>query len=735
MTDGPRTDAARAGAGTPPVPARADARTGRPGRTDPADGRREREEDSGVPEPQLTPEVFDRAVVAIALTAGPEHRMVYYNDAFRALFGDRPLGAPARTAFTEPGTERLLTTLDAVLADGTARQVTAHRTLACPSGTPAHRHFVYSCSPATTRYGPGILAAAIDTTAELHSALEAERLSAERLEALRRYEALLAAAAQMVWVARADGSVSELMPGWEEMTGQPFPEAADGDGWLDVVHPQDRAAIAARWAAAFRDRPAVFDHVFRVRGADGGYRHVRSRAVPVPHEDRGTEWIGTTRDIEDQWRGRLRERLLARAGAVTEAERAEDAFAALAATLVPDLTDVCAVYLLPGPDAADEGIVATRIASVARPGLPPLPPLDRQTFTLGAHARQAVADRAPTLLDFADGDVPDGAVPEISARWLHATRATSLTLLPIVVDGAVVALAATACCEGTPPPGPADIDLQHEILQRAQAPLRQALALQRARHAAVVLQRALLTTPPSLGGAAVAARYQPGSRNAEVGGDWYDAFTLPDGSLAMTIGDVAGHDLAAATTMGQLRAMLRSIAYTRGHAHTPAETLRELDTAAEGLGVGSFATAVHARLVRHGADGGWEMEWANAGHPPPVLVPADGPPRLLAAEDADVPLCVDPRRPRVTHRHPVGPGETLLFYTDGLVEVPGEHLGDGIARLCDAAAEARHRPLADLCEHLVGRVADVRDDIALIAFRPDPAERAGATGGRGRGRP
>nr|WP_282203765.1 PP2C family protein-serine/threonine phosphatase [Kitasatospora fiedleri] len=128
------------------------------------------------------------------------------------------------------------------------------------------------------------------------------------------------------------------------------------------------------------------------------------------------------------------------------------------------------------------------------------------------------------------------------------------------------------------------------------------------------------------------------------------------------------------------------------------------------------------------------MEWANAGHPPPVLVPVDGPPRLLAAEDADVPLCVDPRRPRVTHRHPVGPGETLLLYTDGLVEVPGEHLNDGLARLCRTAAAARHRPLADFCDHLVAQVADVRDDIAVIAFRPDPQGRAVDGASRGPGR-
>ncbi|MFD5566196.1 SpoIIE family protein phosphatase [Kitasatospora griseola] len=678
-----------------------------------------------MPDTPLTPEVFDRAIVAIALTAGDDHRLVYVNDAFRDLFGDRPLGVPAREVFTEPGAERFVATLDAVLADGTARQVTAPRTLSCPDGGTAHRHFVYSSSPAGTLHAPGtphgpaILTTAVDTTAELHSALEAERLSVERLQTLRRYEALMAAAAQMVWLVHPDGTADELVPGWEAFTGRPFPGAV-GTGWLDVVHPQDRDQLATRWADAVRDLPTTFEHVFRVRGKDGGYRHVRARAVPIVRNGGPAEWIGTTTDIEDQWRNRLRERLLARAGAVTEAERAEDAFAALAATLVPDLTDVCAVFVLREPDAAGGAVVATRVASVARPGLPPLPPINRQTFTLGERAGKAVSDRTPTTLEFADGNVSGGSIPEVSARWLRAARATSVTLLPIVVDGAVVALAATADCEGAPPPGPADIELQHEVLQRAQAPLRQALALQRARHSAVVLQRAMLTTPPRVGGADLAARYRPGNRNAEVGGDWYDAFTLPDGALAMTIGDVAGHDLAAATTMGQLRAMLRSIAYIRPHGHTPADTLRELDTAAEGLGVGSFATAVHARLTRHGADGYWEVEWSNAGHPPPVLVPVTGPPRLLAAEDADVPLSVDPRRPRVTHRDPIGPGETLLLYTDGLVEVPGEHLGRGIARLCEAAAEARHRPLADLCEHLASGVVDLRDDIALIAFRPTP---------------
>ncbi|MFC8452011.1 SpoIIE family protein phosphatase [Kitasatospora sp. NPDC057223] len=670
-------------------------------------------------EPQLTPEVFDRAIVAVALTAGPDHRLVYRNEAFGDLFGPRTLHSPIRDVFTEPGVERLFTLLDLVLADGTARQVTAPRTVqATGDGRPDHRHFVYSCAPATSRFGPGVLITAIDTTEQVHSAQRAEELSTERLYALQRYEALISAVSQLVWLTRPDGSMAELVPGWEALTGHPWRDTMD-EGWFEVIHPLDRDGLVQRWVTAATGEPSMFEHTFRLRAAAGGYRHVASRAVPIVRDGRLLEWIGATVDVEDQWRNRLRERLLARAVAVSEATHPEDAFAAVVNLVVPDLTDACTVFLLSGhtpPNGAGE-LTGTRIASTARAGLPPLPPLDRQTFRLGPQARQAVADRTPVLLTFPAGRVPDGLVPEESARWLDEAGATSLTLLPVVIDGSAVALAAAAGCEGNPPPGRADIDLLQEVLQHAQTPLRQALELQRTRHTALVLQRALLTEPPRVPGAEIAARYQPSSRTAEVGGDWYDAFVLPDDSLALTIGDVAGHDLTAATTMGQLRSMLRAVAYNRTHLHTPADTLAGLDAAAEGLGVASFATAVHLHLARAGE--GWTAAWSNAGHPPPLLVPARGEPRLLAAPDADVPLCVAPGEPRRTHRTALGPGDTLVLYTDGLVEVPGENLAAGLARLAATAGGARGLPLEEFCDHLLAQVTDIRDDIALIAFRAD----------------
>ncbi|WUH94876.1 SpoIIE family protein phosphatase [Streptomyces sp. NBC_00433] len=671
--------------------------------------------------PELEPEVFDSAIVPIAMTAGGDHVLVYYNDAFRALFGPRTLGAPAREAFGESLAAPYITMLDQAFGDRTAGQAASPRSSdGSTPGVSGVRHFVYSCSPVVSRHGPGVLTVAIDTTAQVEAAQRAHLLSEDRHQALQRYEALMSAVNQIVWLMQPSGEIQELVGGFEKFTGIPWRPMIDQE-WLSAVHPHDRSRLVGNWREAAEDSPSMFVCTFRMRTASGTYRRVQSRAVPIVRDGAAIEWIGTTADVEDQWRNRLRERLMARVATVISANDVPQAFAAVTEAVVPDLTDVCAVFLLP-PSAlpgADSTLSAVRIASTAREGLPALPPMSNQPRQVGPIAQQVIESRRPRLFTFPAGEPPAGMLPELSMGWLSDARATSITMVPIVIDAAVVAFAVAAGCADGPPPGPADLQMLGEVLHEVRDPLRQALELQRTRHTALTLQRALLTPTPDVPGAELAANYQPASRTAEIGGDWYDSLVLPDGSVTLTIGDIAGHDLEAATSMSQLRSMLRVIAYDRSRRNTPAESLSRLDMVAEGLDLAPLVTAVHARLERR-PDGGWHAAWSNAGHPPPLLLPASGAPRFLEGDGPDLPLCVAPLMPRTTWHRELRPGDTLLLYTDGLIEVPGTDLTEGMAALAAHAEQARVRglPLAALCERLLAAAADRRDDAAVIGFRP-----------------
>ncbi|WP_333767017.1 SpoIIE family protein phosphatase [Streptomyces sp. IBSBF 2435] len=683
--------------------------------------------DAGVPE--LEPEVFDSAIVPIAMTAGDEHLLVYYNDAFRVLFGPRRLGVPARDAFDEPAAAPFITMLNEVFRGHIARQVTSPRTTdGSAPGAPGVRHFVYSCSPVVSRHGPGVLAVAIDTTAQVTAAEHAQRLSEQRHQALQRYEALMSAVSQIVWLMQPTGEIQELVGGFEEFTGIPWRPVIDQD-WLSAVHPHDRGRLVHTWRDAAGGDPSTFVCTFRMRTAAGLHRHVQSRAVPIVRDGVTVEWIGTTADVEDQWRNRLREKLLAKVATVIAASDVPQAFAAVTDAVVPELTDACGVFLLSpagGPGSGGD-LTVTQIASSAREGLPPLPPLSHRPASVGPITRQVIESGRPRLFTFPAGEPPDGVLPDLSAAWLREARATSITVVPVEIDTAVVAFAVAAACADSPPPGPADLQMLGEVLREVRDPLRQAMELQRTRHTALTLQRALLTPTPRVPGAEIAAHYQPASRTAEIGGDWYDSLLLPDGSVTLTIGDIAGHDLEAATSMSQLRSMLRVIAFDRSRQNTPAESLVRLDRVAEGLDIAPLVTAVHARLEPL-PGGSWHAAWSNAGHPPPLLLSAAGTPRFLEGGGPDLPLCVAPWMARTTWHHELRPGETLLLYTDGLIEVPGTDLSEGMAALAAHAEQARRQgvSLATLCARLLAAAADRRDDAAVIGFRPVPGGRVRA---------
>jgi diguanylate cyclase (GGDEF)-like protein len=213
----------------------------------------------------------------------------------------------------------------------------------------------------------------------------------------------------------------------------------------------------------------------------------------------------------------------------------------------------------------------------------------------------------------------------------------------------------------------------------------------------------------------LAGRYQGASNPSGSGGDWFDAFVLPDGTAALVLGDVAGHDALAAATMMQLRTLLRGFAVS--HDIAPSEVLRRLDRFFVQLDLGLLATAFFG-WVHADAEGGLVLRWCNAGHLPPILLAMDGETTMLASrDDLLLGLGIDTVRADLSVRLP--PASTLLLYSDGLIETRTADLDHGLARLRVAARSMSELGVAELCDALVAAMANptAHDDVTLLAVR------------------
>ncbi|WP_175471745.1 GAF domain-containing SpoIIE family protein phosphatase [Geodermatophilus telluris] len=281
------------------------------------------------------------------------------------------------------------------------------------------------------------------------------------------------------------------------------------------------------------------------------------------------------------------------------------------------------------------------------------------------------------------------------------------------------------------PFGPDDVGVAEAVAERAALALDRALSYDHERSLSTHLQRALLPTAlPRFPGVEVATRYVPAGNAQVVGGDWYDAYRDRSGTARLVIGDVAGHDIHAATLMGQLRTMVR----VAGHdgSRSPAGVLTAVDAATGALDASVFATV----LVAEVSDDGRRLTWSSAGHLPPLLLtPAGAVCSLETRADPVLGLDLGDAGPvRRDHTAALPPGATVLLYTDGLVERRGEDLDEGLQRLAAVAAELapEGHGLAVLCDLLIERLgARADDDIAVLALRTAPArEGTGAPAAR-----
>ena len=574
-----------------------------------------------------------------------------------------------------------------------------------------------------------------------------EAASAEAVRRTReRYRSLVQAGNQVVWVTNPAGEVAEDSPEWRWITGQSVEDYL-ADGWLAAIHPNDRDRIERDWRDCIRTG-TVFDGSYRVRTKTGSYRHYDVRAVPIERDGAIIEWMGASTDVTgqreaDEMRGRLTEQLSA---AALRTSRLQQATSLLAEAL--SVKEVMTVITEVGRSAigADRSAVAMVV--------------DTDRLRLRVMTSDASGDGSGELFSEIPVEAPSvmsAAIalrrslvfgsPESLRRQFEADGEVELALqhadeqawvgLPLTTSGAPFGALQFSFTM------PHQITDEERVFLEALAG-QGALALERAtmyerEHAtAETLQHSLLPdTLPDVPGIALEATYKPVSR--EVGGDWYDAFRLPDGKLAVAAGDVMGKGLTAAAGMGRVRNALRALALTDPR---PAAVLAGLDRLFIATELDEQVTTV-CYLVVDPRTG--EGVAGNAGHLPPLLLGPGMLPRLEQTEPGTPLGWASPRR-QYPFRLP--PGNTAVLYSDGLVENRKRGLDAGLDELVAVAGRAPRGVVSDprkLIDYLVEAMMtgyEQDDDVTVLVLqmpagpsseRAAPAASQGRTG-RGRGR-
>jgi PAS domain S-box-containing protein len=692
---------------------------------------------TSVPRPRVSGlDVSDSAVLATLLTEAPigfafidpDLRFRRMNQTMAGLRGNAAsdhIGRTTAQMWPPDLVEAAAAAMRRVQAGEKPAPTTEHAVAAEPAAnggldravttlTPLTRQWSFSWFPSQDSDVSGVAVIAVDVT-EQHHAAEALRRSEER------YRSLVQAGAQVVWVTRPDGEIAEDSPEWRWITGQTSEEYLS-KGWLEAIHPDDRERVETAWLASIRSGK-VFDSRYRVRSRTGSYRHYDVRAVPIERDGEIIEWVGASTDVTaqreaEEMRGRLTEQLSA---AALRTARLQQATSMLAEALTVE--QVVQVITEVGRSAigAERSAVALldterlRLRTINPDGLPESTgsPLSELPLSAPSVMTAAIQARRPLLLESPDAlrrqfDNSDGV-----SLFLEHSDEKAWVGLPLLASGASLGALRFSFTR------PRQITEEERVFLEALAgqcalAMERATLYEREHKTAETLQRSLLPDSlPTVPGMMLAARCMPVTRNMEIGGDWYDAFRLPDGRLAVAAGDVMGKGLTAAAGMGRVRNALRALALTDPR---PAAVLAGLDRLFLATELEEQVTTV-AYLVVDPVTG--EGMAGNAGHLPPLLLSGDGPPRLDTTE-AGTPLGWASPRQQYTFRLP--PGNTAVLYSDGLVENRKRGLDAGLDELVAVAAKAPPAVAEDPAEllgYLVNRMLagyEQDDDVTVLVL-------------------
>jgi serine phosphatase RsbU (regulator of sigma subunit) len=472
--------------------------------------------------------------------------------------------------------------------------------------------------------------------------------------------------------------------------------AMRGSYWPDLWSGTDHAAALDAISAAGKGDAARFVGFFTTSRGEAKWWDVVVR--PLPGAGHGGLLLAVSRDVTEQHRADAYFRLLAEIGSILDgALDPTETLRGVAATIVRSLADFCAFDLV-----GEDGTVQRSVCAHRDPNLDEAanrPAQTNRVQRVEQPVAKALRTRKPVLMRGMDG----GSAPGV----------TSCVTVPMLVRGrAVGAMSMALTASGRPYDfDDNDVALALEVARRVTAVLQTAQRYEHELHVATVFQAAALPRElPAVAGFAFDAVYAPASNEAAIGGDWYDAFELPDGRIVITIGDVMGHGLVAAVTMGAIRQTMRAVAITG------ADPVRVLDVADRTLRLddqAALATAAVAVLDPQRM----MLTCALAGHPPPILRREDGSVSTPFASGG-LPLGLRMAREPASQHVTLRPGDLVAFVTDGILEQTRD-LRAGERGLEHAIGSrevyAAERPARALYDAL--RLERTSDDIAILTMR------------------
>jgi PAS domain S-box-containing protein len=503
------------------------------------------------------------------------------------------------------------------------------------------------------------------------AAAQRARHEDEMRDSEARFRELANTAPALMWMTDADGDVTFVNEGWLRFTGLTLDDDL-GDTFGMSAHPGDRDDLLTRWRDAFARR-SEFRFEYRLMHRQGDYRWVLEVGTPRFAGGEFVGYVGTATDIHER-------------------KQMEDALRKSEAGF-RDLADSVPVMIW---TTDERGLVTFVNAGWLNYTGTTLDEELGDSWAFGVHPEDAPAMVAQWHAGLARRAVWDCEY-RLRARG-GEYRWVSDRGVPRFEGREFVGYVGTA------------IDIHERKTMEAQ--LRE--VYEREHTIAETLQRSLLPERlPRIEGLEIAARYLPAGQGAAIGGDWYDALERPDGRVALVVGDVVGHGLRAAATMGQLRNAFRAYGMAES---SPAEVMGKVNRLVMSGEEDVMATVLYLVLDRETG----EVWFASAGHPPPLVAAADGT-RFLEGGRA-VPIgAVDPGVFREATA--VLPRDaSLLLYTDGLVERRDEPLENRLDVLAEAADRAEGG-LEGLCDAVLANVVGQRmpnDDIALLTVRLRP---------------